>query len=198
MDTRSLRCTRAQCPRIDSLVQLQMGHTAPSRMEKKGIYQKVTILNENNNNITLVSGVLFELIVKLFFTPGEAQQSYSGHSVELLSTERQKQPSSFWHGYSSSSFAASQPHPCPPNTSTHSSERYCPRVVKRKNSNVYRSEREVQISGMSAYPGQNLSVFLFKAEQMLCLSPYKCYKHSIIYKLNSSFPDFLSVDMLLK
>lgn len=141
---------------------------------------------------------MFELIVKLFFTPGEAQQSYSGQPVELLSTERQKQPSSFWQEYSSSSFAASQPHPCPPNTSSHSSDQYCPRVVKRKNSNVHRSEREVQISGMSAYPGQNLSVFLFKAKQVLCLSPPKCYKNSIIYKLNSSFPYFLIVDMFIK
>lgn len=87
--------------------------------------------------------------------PGEAQHSYSGQPDELLNTEKQKQPSSFWHELSSSSFSASQPHPCPPKTGTHSTGKYCPRVAKRKNANIHQSDREVQLSGMSAYPGQN-------------------------------------------
>ncbi|TWW80149.1 ETS1-related protein isoform X1 [Takifugu flavidus] len=98
----------------------------------------------------------------------EAQHNYPGQPAELLNTEKQKQPSSFWHELSSSSFSASQPHPCPPNTGTHSTGQYCPRVVKRKNSNIHRSDREVQISGMSAYPGSGpIQLWQFLLELLL-------------------------------
>ncbi|XP_056261918.1 ETS1-related protein isoform X2 [Pseudoliparis swirei] len=78
--------------------------------------------------------------------PGEADPSYSSHSVDLYDS-----PSSFWPEYSSPGFAA--PPPCP---STHgapqASEQYCPRVVKRKSTHAQRPDREGPMTGMSAYP----------------------------------------------
>lgn len=105
--------------------------------------------------------------VILVFVPGETEQSYSCHSAELYDSDGQRQSSSFWPEYSSPGFAAPQPHPplasCPSNHSTQSSEQYCPRVGKRKNTHPQRPDREGQMTGMSAYPGQNVLTYLFCA-----------------------------------
>lgn len=91
---------------------------------------------------------------------GETTQSYSCHSDELYDSNAQRQSSSFWPDYTSSSFTAPLPHStpatCPITLNPQSSEQYCPRVVKRKNPHPQRPEREGPMTGMSAYPGQHL------------------------------------------
>lgn len=96
-----------------------------------------------------------------FLSPGETDRSYSCHSAELYDSDGQRQSSSFWSEYPSPSFPAPLPHP-PPASCPQSSEQYCPRVVKRKNTHPQRPDREGHMAGMSAYPGEN--------EHLLCAS----------------------------
>ncbi|XP_049439417.1 ETS1-related protein isoform X1 [Epinephelus fuscoguttatus] len=103
---------------------------------------------------------------------GETDQSYSCHSAELFDSDRQRQPSSFWPEYSSPSFSAPLPHPpstsCPSTHGPQSSEQYCPRVVKRKNTHPQRPDREGQMTGMSAYPGSGpIQLWQFLLELLL-------------------------------
>lgn len=88
--------------------------------------------------------------VILLFGAGETDQSY-------FDSDAQRQSSSFWSEYQSPNFAAPPSHPsmasCPSNPGLQSSEQYCPRVVKRKNTPPQRLDREGQMTGMSAYPG---------------------------------------------
>lgn len=99
--------------------------------------------------------------VILVLVPGETEQSYSCHSAELYDSDGQRQSSSFWPEYPAPSFGAPQPllplTSCPSSHSTQPSEQYCPRVVKRKNTHPQRPDREGQMAGMSAYPGQNVN-----------------------------------------
>ncbi|XP_028436993.1 ETS1-related protein isoform X2 [Perca flavescens] len=102
----------------------------------------------------------------------ETDQSYSCHSAELYDSDGQRQPSSFWPEYSSPSFTAPTPHPppasCPSNHGPHSSEQYCARVVKRKNTHPQRPDREGQMTGMSAYPGSGpIQLWQFLLELLL-------------------------------
>lgn len=99
----------------------------------------------------------------------ETDQSFS---AELYKSDGQRQPSSFWPEYSSHSFTAPLPHPpvasCPSNLGPQSSEQYCPRVVKRKNTHPQRSDREGQMTGMSAYPGSGpIQLWQFLLELLL-------------------------------
>lgn len=86
--------------------------------------------------------------------PGETEQSY-------YSSDGQRQPPSFWPQYSSPGFTAPQPHPplasCPSDTT----EQYCPRVSKRKNSHPQRPDREGHVTAMSAYPGPILNYLCY-------------------------------------
>ncbi|XP_018555323.1 ETS1-related protein isoform X1 [Lates calcarifer] len=80
--------------------------------------------------------------------------------------------SSFWPEYPSPSFAAPLPHPpqasCPTNSSPQSSEQYCPRVAKRKNTQPQRPDREGPMTGMSAYPGSGpIQLWQFLLELLL-------------------------------
>ncbi|XP_032375392.1 ETS1-related protein isoform X2 [Etheostoma spectabile] len=102
----------------------------------------------------------------------ETDQSYSCHSAELYDSDGQRQPSSFWPEYSSPSFNAPPQHPppasCPSNHGPHSSEQYCARVVKRKNTHSQRPDREGQMTGMSAYPGSGpIQLWQFLLELLL-------------------------------
>ncbi|TMS10782.1 hypothetical protein E3U43_019775 [Larimichthys crocea] len=67
------------------------------------------------------------------------QSSFSCNSAELYDSDGQRQTSSFWPEYSSSSFTA-LPHPPPASScpSNQTSEQYCPRVMKRKNTHPQR------------------------------------------------------------
>ncbi|CAJ1062827.1 ETS1-related protein isoform X2 [Xyrichtys novacula] len=97
----------------------------------------------------------------------ETNQNYSCHSAELYDSNVQSQSSSFWPEYSSPSFTAPLPHP-PSNLSPQSSEQYCPRVVKRKNSHSQRPDREGPMTGMSAYPGSGpIQLWQFLLELLL-------------------------------
>lgn len=82
--------------------------------------------------------------------PGETEQSYYG-------SDGQRQPPSFWPQYSSPGFTAPQPHPPLASCPSDSTEQYCPRVAKRKNSHPQRPEREGHVTAMSAYPGRILN-----------------------------------------
>ncbi|KAK5892075.1 hypothetical protein CesoFtcFv8_012492 [Champsocephalus esox] len=102
----------------------------------------------------------------------ETDHSFSCHSAELYDSDGQRQSSSFWPDYSSPSFTAPLPHPhpapCPSNHGPHSSEQYCPRVVKRKNTHLQRLDREGQMTGMSAYPGSGpIQLWQFLLELLL-------------------------------
>ncbi|XP_074508910.1 ETS1-related protein isoform X2 [Sebastes fasciatus] len=102
----------------------------------------------------------------------ETDQSYSCHSAELYDSDGQRQQSSFWPDYSSPSFPTPLPHlppaSCPSNHSPQSSEQYCPRVVKRKNTHLQRPDREGQMTGMSAYPGSGpIQLWQFLLELLL-------------------------------
>ncbi|XP_029927945.1 ETS1-related protein isoform X2 [Myripristis murdjan] len=104
----------------------------------------------------------------------ETDQSYSCHSADLYDSEAQRRASSFWSDYPSSSFTAPLPHPhpppatCPSNPGHQSSEQYCPRVAKRKNTHSQRPEREGQMTGMSAYPGSGpIQLWQFLLELLL-------------------------------
>ncbi|XP_031723374.1 ETS1-related protein isoform X1 [Anarrhichthys ocellatus] len=97
----------------------------------------------------------------------ETDQSYSCHSAELYDSDGQRQPSSFWPEYSSPSFTAPPPHP-PPAPGPQSSEQYCPRVVKRKNTPPQRLDREGHMTGMSTYPGSGpIQLWQFLLELLL-------------------------------
>ncbi|KAM7421393.1 hypothetical protein PAMA_015496 [Pampus argenteus] len=102
----------------------------------------------------------------------ETDQSYSCHSAEVYDSDGQRQSSSFWPEYSPPSFSAPLPHPpppsCPANPGPQSSEQYCPRVVKRKNTQPQRPDREGQMTGMSAYPGSGpIQLWQFLLELLL-------------------------------
>ncbi|XP_041648553.1 ETS1-related protein isoform X2 [Cheilinus undulatus] len=100
----------------------------------------------------------------------ETDQTFSCHSAELYSSDRQRQSSSFWPEYSSPNFTAPLPHPptASSSLSPQSTEQYCPRVVKRKNAHPQRPEREGQITGMSAYPGSGpIQLWQFLLELLL-------------------------------
>ncbi|XP_041799013.1 ETS1-related protein isoform X1 [Chelmon rostratus] len=102
----------------------------------------------------------------------EADQSYSCHSAELYDSDGQRQSTSFWSEYPSPSFTAPLPHPppasCPSSHGPQSSDQYCPRVVKRKNTHPQRPEREGQMTGMSAYPGSGpIQLWQFLLELLL-------------------------------
>ncbi|XP_056142095.1 ETS1-related protein [Lampris incognitus] len=102
----------------------------------------------------------------------ETDQRYSCNPAELYDSDVQRQPSSFWPDYPSPSFAAALPHPtpssCPSNHGPPSSEQYCPRVIKRKNTHSQRPEREGQMAGMSAYPGSGpIQLWQFLLELLL-------------------------------
>ncbi|XP_073341569.1 ETS1-related protein isoform X1 [Pagrus major] len=97
----------------------------------------------------------------------ETDQSYSCHSAELYDSDGQRQSSSFWPEYPSPSFTAPLPHP-PPASCPQSSEQYCPRVVKRKNTHPQRPDREGHMTGMSAYPGSGpIQLWQFLLELLL-------------------------------
>ncbi|CAK6958906.1 ETS1-related protein [Scomber scombrus] len=102
----------------------------------------------------------------------ETDQSFSCHSAELYESDRQRQSSSFWPEYSSPSFTAPLPHQsptsCSTTPSTQSSDQYCPRVAKRKNTLPQRPVREGQMTGMSAYPGSGpIQLWQFLLELLL-------------------------------
>ncbi|XP_015250688.1 PREDICTED: protein C-ets-1-like isoform X2 [Cyprinodon variegatus] len=84
-----------------------------------------------------------------------------------------RQTSSFWPEYPSPSFTSpplQPPHPpsCPSNSSSQPTEHYCPRVAKRKSTQVPRPEREGPIPGMSAYPGSGpIQLWQFLLELLL-------------------------------
>uniref|UniRef100_A0A3B4XKL7 ETS1-related protein n=1 Tax=Seriola lalandi dorsalis TaxID=1841481 RepID=A0A3B4XKL7_SERLL len=99
------------------------------------------------------------------FVPGETDQSY-------YDSDGQRHSSSFWPDYSSPSFTAPLPHPpqasCPASSSPHSSEQYCPRMAKRKNTHPQRPDREGHMTGMSAYPGSGpIQLWQFLLELLL-------------------------------
>ncbi|KAM4600430.1 ETS1-related protein [Polymixia lowei] len=101
---------------------------------------------------------------------GETDQSYSCHSAELYDSEAQRRSSAFWSDYPSPSFTAPLPPPalCSSNPEPHSSEQYCPRVTKRKNTHSQRPDREGQMAGMSAYPGSGpIQLWQFLLELLL-------------------------------
>ncbi|XP_026172996.1 ETS1-related protein isoform X2 [Mastacembelus armatus] len=85
-------------------------------------------------------------------------------------SDGQRHSSSFWPEYPSPSFTVPLPHPsptsCPSNPSHQSSEQYCPRVVKRKNTAPQRPEGPM--TGMSAYPGSGpIQLWQFLLELLL-------------------------------
>ncbi|XP_056235639.1 ETS1-related protein isoform X5 [Seriola aureovittata] len=95
----------------------------------------------------------------------ETDQSY-------YDSDGQRHSSSFWPDYSSPSFTAPLPHPpqasCPASSSPHSSEQYCPRMAKRKNTHPQRPDREGHMTGMSAYPGSGpIQLWQFLLELLL-------------------------------
>ncbi|XP_027142218.1 ETS1-related protein isoform X2 [Larimichthys crocea] len=97
------------------------------------------------------------------------QSSFSCNSAELYDSDGQRQTSSFWPEYSQSSFTA-LPHPPPASScpSNQTSEQYCPRVMKRKNTHPQRPDREGQMTGMSAYPGSGpIQLWQFLLELLL-------------------------------
>lgn len=101
----------------------------------------------------------------------DTDQSFSCHSTELYSSDRQRQ-SSFWPEYSSPTYTAPALHPptapCPSTLSPQPTEQYCPRVVKRKHTHPQRPEREGQMTGMSAYPGSGpIQLWQFLLELLL-------------------------------
>uniref|UniRef100_A0A3P9DJP7 ETS1-related protein n=1 Tax=Maylandia zebra TaxID=106582 RepID=A0A3P9DJP7_9CICH len=103
--------------------------------------------------------------VILLLGAGETDQSY-------FDSDAQRQSSSFWSEYQSPNLAAPPSHPsmasCPSNPGLQSSEQYCPRVVKRKNTPPQRLDREGQMTGMSAYPGSGpIQLWQFLLELLL-------------------------------
>uniref|UniRef100_A0A8C6KNX5 ETS1-related protein n=1 Tax=Nothobranchius furzeri TaxID=105023 RepID=A0A8C6KNX5_NOTFU len=86
-------------------------------------------------------------------------------------SDGQRQTSSFWSEYPSSSFT-SPPHPPPPsrpsNPTPQSAEHFCPRVAKRKTIAPQRSDRDGPLPGMSAYPGSGpIQLWQFLLELLL-------------------------------
>ncbi|KAF7653589.1 hypothetical protein LDENG_00081090 [Lucifuga dentata] len=101
----------------------------------------------------------------------ETEQSFSCPSAELYDSEGQRH-SSFWPDFPSPSFSASIPHPpsasCTSNPGPQSSDQYCPRVAKRKNTHSQRLDRQGQMTGMSAYPGSGpIQLWQFLLELLL-------------------------------
>uniref|UniRef100_A0A3Q3J3S3 ETS domain-containing protein n=1 Tax=Monopterus albus TaxID=43700 RepID=A0A3Q3J3S3_MONAL len=107
------------------------------------------------------------------FLTGKDSNSPSGLMLQLSSyydSEGQRQSSSFWPEYPSPTFTAALQHPpapsCPSNPSPQSSEQYCPRVAKRKNTAPQRPEGAM--TGMSAYPGSGpIQLWQFLLELLL-------------------------------
>ncbi|XP_028280889.1 protein c-ets-1-B-like [Parambassis ranga] len=98
---------------------------------------------------------------------------HSDSDQSYYDSDSQRAPSSsFWPEYSSPSFTAPPPLPplssCPSNPGPQSSEQYCPRVAKRKNTHHQRPDREGQVTGMSAYPGSGpIQLWQFLLELLL-------------------------------
>lgn len=118
--------------------------TGSNSVQSKTFHSWVKTKHFSSDLIFVVQWVI------LLFGAGETDQSY-------FDSDAQRQSSSFWSEYQSPNFAAPPSHPsmasCPSNPGLQSSEQYCPRVVKRKNTPPQRLDREGQMTGMSAYPG---------------------------------------------
>ncbi|XP_041843892.1 ETS1-related protein isoform X2 [Melanotaenia boesemani] len=105
------------------------------------------------------------------FLTGKAPNTLQSEADQsFYKSDGQRQSSSFWSEYSSPSFTAPPPPPasCPSTHNPQSSEQYCPRVAKRKNTHTQRPEREGQMTGMSTYPGSGpIQLWQFLLELLL-------------------------------
>ncbi|XP_076742256.1 uncharacterized protein LOC112432107 isoform X1 [Maylandia zebra] len=107
-----------------------------------------------------------------FLTGAGSNSVQSETDQSYFDSDAQRQSSSFWSEYQSPNLAAPPSHPsmasCPSNPGLQSSEQYCPRVVKRKNTPPQRLDREGQMTGMSAYPGSGpIQLWQFLLELLL-------------------------------
>ncbi|XP_030637226.1 ETS1-related protein isoform X2 [Chanos chanos] len=97
---------------------------------------------------------------------GDAERPYV-----LYETEAQGRPSTYWSDYSSPTYCSpllGQPPSCTSPSVSKSSEQYCPRVAKRRSAPSQRSERDGEVTGMSAYPGSGpIQLWQFLLELLL-------------------------------
>lgn len=91
-----------------------------------------------------------------FWCAGESDRTYG-----LFEAEQQSRPS-YWSDYPSPGYCSSMPLSQPASSSSppvsQSAEHFCPRVAKRRSAPPQRSDREGEITPMSAYPGEALSI----------------------------------------
>uniref|UniRef100_A0A672MAD8 GA-binding protein alpha chain-like n=1 Tax=Sinocyclocheilus grahami TaxID=75366 RepID=A0A672MAD8_SINGR len=96
---------------------------------------------------------------------GDTERTYV-----LYEAEQQSRPS-YWSDYPSPSYCTSmlgQPASSSSPPVTKSSEQFCPRVAKRRNAPSQRSDREGEMTPMSAYPGSGpIQLWQFLLELLL-------------------------------
>ncbi|KAF4102885.1 ETS1-related protein isoform X1 [Onychostoma macrolepis] len=96
---------------------------------------------------------------------GDTERTYA-----LYEAEQQSRPS-YWSDYPSPSYCTSmlgQPASSSSPPVTKSSEQFCPRVAKRRNAPSQRSDREGEMTPMSAYPGSGpIQLWQFLLELLL-------------------------------
>lgn len=97
---------------------------------------------------------------------GESDRTYG-----LFEAEQQSRPS-YWSDYPSPGYCSSMPLSQPASSSSppvsQSAEHFCPRVAKRRSAPPQRSDREGEITTMSAYPGSGpIQLWQFLLELLL-------------------------------
>uniref|UniRef100_A0A671LWK5 Protein c-ets-2-A-like n=1 Tax=Sinocyclocheilus anshuiensis TaxID=1608454 RepID=A0A671LWK5_9TELE len=101
---------------------------------------------------------------------GTVNLDHLGRTYVLYEAEQQSRPS-YWSDYPSPSYCTSmlgQPASSSSPPVTKSSEQFCPRVAKRRNAPSQRSDREGEMTPMSAYPGSGpIQLWQFLLELLL-------------------------------